>query len=451
MPFVPGFSHDVFISYAHGDDRAWINSFIDRLGSALARILPGATVWVDKDDLRKSRDFNLEIPTQLELSATVISLVSPTYIQRPYCVNKECRRFLELVADRKQSRFATQEFANELFGFRCPIFQMEDHAYWNDLIPGASDILFGDDTDPFSISSPAFEEKFRTLLRGLADLLRRMRNHSTPIVVYPRSPRSEISDAHSALTRELHAQSYRVLPEDELDPTRHISRSELAVLLLDAKFDETNRRLVEEIKRLQKPFVVWPSPSLERSGDLPQRGFLKELVELDHPRKNLLSPLITPEKLKDDVLAIVRPQAKIPPAPSSKPLIYLIYDPAQSSEAANAGQIILHYEREFHFEASRDPRRHTAYLTQSDGVLLVWGNAAEDWCSAEFDQMVRLSNRPKSRGLCLFDPKQAKIETAQRIRSQHSDICVAEQFGPFDRTRLEPFFAPIRTVQGATP
>jgi hypothetical protein len=48
MAFVPGFEHDVFISYAHGDDRDWINSFLDRLRPALNRLLLGSDVWIDK-------------------------------------------------------------------------------------------------------------------------------------------------------------------------------------------------------------------------------------------------------------------------------------------------------------------------------------------------------------------------------------------------------------------
>ncbi|MGH9719026.1 MAG: TIR domain-containing protein [Bryobacteraceae bacterium] len=62
MAFVPGFDHDVFVSYAHGDDRDWIHRFVDRLELALRRRLPGASVWIDKDDLRKSRNFEREIP-----------------------------------------------------------------------------------------------------------------------------------------------------------------------------------------------------------------------------------------------------------------------------------------------------------------------------------------------------------------------------------------------------
>ena len=59
MAYVPGFDHDVFISYAHGDDRDWINSFMDRLKQTLKRLLGIEPIfWIDTNDLRKSRDFS---------------------------------------------------------------------------------------------------------------------------------------------------------------------------------------------------------------------------------------------------------------------------------------------------------------------------------------------------------------------------------------------------------
>ena len=160
MAFVPGFDHDVFISYAHGDDREWINRFVDRLRPALGRLLPGSDIWIDKDDLRKSRHFETDIPANLQSSAVLISLVSPTYIDRRYCVHHECRRFGELVTARKQAgqRFAAPEFAADLFGFRCPILPMPNNAYWNELIPGATDISFCDDLETFLVAAPPFEQ-----------------------------------------------------------------------------------------------------------------------------------------------------------------------------------------------------------------------------------------------------------------------------------------------------
>jgi hypothetical protein len=454
MAFVPAFDNDVFISYAHGDDRVWISRFHDRLRTALSRLLPGTEIWIDNDDLRKSRDFEKDIPASLESSAVLISLVSPTYIRRPYCVHNECRRFGELAAARKQpgQRFAAPEFAADLFGFRCPILPLTNTAYWNNLIPGATDIPFCDDLDTVPTGSAAFEEKFRTLLRELRDLLLRMRNHSTPVLVYPRIPTPEIEDIHSALRRELHVRSYRVLPEDELDPVPHVDTSDLIVLLLGAHYDETNRRLVRALHDKGKPFVVWPSPTLNSTGQLEQRGFFQDVLQMQSGRKTLLSDTTTPDKLKQEVLALLNPKTKIPSDTCGKPRVYIVYDSRRNSEINHAGKIVYHYRDEFHFEHSDNPRSHTSWLTQAEGVLLIWGDAAEDWCAAEFEQMLRLSHSPKARGLCFFDPRHSKSLLAEQIRRMYSakQIHVAEQFGAFDPARLQPFFESIRNKIATT-
>ncbi len=53
MAFVPGYKHDVFVSYAHGDNREWITRFVGRLESELRNKLgDSADVWLDDSDLR---------------------------------------------------------------------------------------------------------------------------------------------------------------------------------------------------------------------------------------------------------------------------------------------------------------------------------------------------------------------------------------------------------------
>jgi hypothetical protein len=149
-----------------------------------------------------------------------------------------------------------------------------------------------------------------------------------------------------------------------------------------------------------------------------------------------------------EVLAILSPRAKIPPAPGGKPRVYLIYDSRQSKEKNYAGTIAFHYKDEFYFEHGDHPRLHNPSLIQSDGVLLVWGDAAEEWCATEFEQMFRLANQTRSQGLCLFDPIGSKLEIARSIRERFSAIHVSEQFGRFDPTRLDPFFDPLRRPTG---
>ena len=81
-------------------------------------------------------------------------------------------------------------------------------------------------------------------------------------------------------------------------------------------------------------------------------------------------------------------------------------------------------------------------------MLLVWGDAGEEWCAEEFDKMARLPKQAKSRGLCLFDPKESKVALAEQVRTEYATIHVAEQFGGFNPALLEPFFKPLRKAQG---
>ena len=48
--FVPGFENDLFISYAHEDDKRWVQAFEDELRDEVSRRLGlGISVWQDTE------------------------------------------------------------------------------------------------------------------------------------------------------------------------------------------------------------------------------------------------------------------------------------------------------------------------------------------------------------------------------------------------------------------
>jgi len=123
MAFVPGYKHDLFVSYAHVDDREWISRFVGRLESLLRNKLgDSADVWLDDSDLRETRDFRKEIPESVTNTAVFLLLASPAYVRSRYCVEIECRAFEDTLPS-KRARFTGQNFANEKFAVRCPIEQ----------------------------------------------------------------------------------------------------------------------------------------------------------------------------------------------------------------------------------------------------------------------------------------------------------------------------------------
>jgi hypothetical protein len=439
MAYVPGYQHDVFISYAHGDDRDWINRMLDRLQPALKQRLGVApSIWIDDEKLRQSRDFSREIPDSVRASAVFLLLPSPTYIRSRYCIDQECRVFKETIADRR-ARFGPG-FANDLFALRCPILPVDNNEHWM-LFDGLTDINFCDEFETFRLGTQEFETAFRRLLGELVGLLKRMRNQRTAVFVYPPSPATDVQGAHKALIAELSARSYRILPDREVNLHDQLQEASLAVFLLGADYDEDAKPLADmAAARQDMPWVVWCSPAAEQTNVTDQSGFCAYLEQLDSASKTFLDAATMPAKLKEEVLSLLRPDPVAVPAIPGKPRVYLVYG---SQDKKNAGLISLHYRNNVHFDTPDDPAQHKVRLSRSDGVLLVWGSADEQWCEREFAEMVQASRRQGVRGLCLFDPLEAKATAVEQIRTGFKDLYVGEQCGRFDPGRLEPFFTPL--------
>jgi hypothetical protein len=442
MSYVPGYNHDLFISYAHGDDRDWINRFIDRLKPELKRRLGmEPAIWIDDDFLRKSRDFRQEIPASVRSSAVFLLLCSPSYLRSEYCVREECRAFDDTIAI-KRARFAGAEFANEQFALRTLLLPVDNNEHWQ-LFPGLTDISFCDEAGTFLPGSPDFEASFRKITGELMLLLKRMRNRSTPIFVYPSSPSPALKGAHETLSAELSAQSYRLLPDRLVSLTDQVREASISVFLLGDLYDETIDQLTQAANLGGKPWLIWCSPE-SQDATPEQIGFIRHLERLDSPAKTFLDVTISPSMLKEEVLALLKPSLLASQPQSDKPRVYLIYNSRDRLEKGNVGQIIYHYRNEFQFDLPDDPAQHTARLAYADGVLLVWGHAEEGWCAPEFESMLQVSHRARSKGLCLFDPKDAKTAVMRQLRDTLVDVHVVEQFGQFDPSRLETFFSPIR-------
>jgi hypothetical protein len=450
MAYVPGFEHDIFISYAHGDDRDWINRLLDRLKPELKRRLGiEPTIWIDKDDLRSSRDFRKEIPESVRSSAVFVLLPSPTYIRSPYCVGEECRAYGETIP-LKRKRFGG-DFANEQFVLRCPLLPVDDNEH-RQLFPGLTDIDFCSDMGSFPIGTPEFETSFRKLTGELMQLLKRMRNRSTPVFVYPPNPSRGLREAYEVLSKELSAGSYRLLPDRLVSFDDQLREASLSVFLMGDFYDEIANQLIKAARVSQKPWVVWCSPASQNvpPGQEQQLGLLKDLEDMGPAAMTFLNAAITPSKLKEEVLALLRPDAAAAEPEPGKPSIYLIFNPKDQNDRINAGLIKLHYQEQFHFDIPDDPAQRTVRLMSSNGVMLIWGKSDEKWCSGEFESIMQVSRREQSKGLCLFDPKESKMSVADLIRQKVTDLYVAEEYGRFEPARLEAFFNPIlRSSAGA--
>jgi hypothetical protein len=158
MSYVPGYEPDLFVSYAHGDDRDWIKRLIERLKPELKRRLAiEPTIWVDEDSLWRSRDFRREIPSSVRSSAVFLLLCSPSYLGSEYCVREECRAFADTIP-LKRGRFAGPEFANQQFAVRTLLLPVDNNEHWQ-LFPGLTDIRFCDEGGTFIDGSWPFSRE----------------------------------------------------------------------------------------------------------------------------------------------------------------------------------------------------------------------------------------------------------------------------------------------------
>jgi hypothetical protein len=90
MPYVPGFSNDIFISYSHLDDRSvegpgWVSDFHQRLQIEVEEEL-GARVQIWRDRrIGPADDFARDLERQLRASAMLLAVLSPGYLNSAWC------------------------------------------------------------------------------------------------------------------------------------------------------------------------------------------------------------------------------------------------------------------------------------------------------------------------------------------------------------------------------
>jgi len=442
LAYVPGFDHDVFVSYCHGDDRPWIRSFYELLKAALREQLGvAASVWIDEEALEKSEDFRRGIPQSVGKSALLLLLPSNQYVRSSYCVDTECAAF-ESTIPQKRSRFDAKEFQNQLFAFRAVILPVDNNEHW-DLIKGASDYTFHDGHFRLPVSTKEFETQIHSLVVDMASLLKRMRNHTTKVFLYPRDPGANVETSHSMLKSELFDNGYCVLPDRLTKIDEQLLESSLAIFLLDQGDDPRMLQLMETIaKRGQHPWVVWESPAARSTSDAKRQLFLFHVEKrLESSRRRYFDSTIRPDQLKGEIIQLLKPASRVVFSPGEKRHVSLIYDVQKPEEVDRADNIFFSWNSEFDFDlpSAGQPSRPT----RSDGVLLIWGKAEEAWAS---DQFERLDGVPGRKGLCVFDPE--KSSTVREIRARVGDRWhISEHYGAFAPAQLDPFFSPLRRAQ----
>ena len=87
MAYVPGYKHDIFVSYATADDQhGWVTEFVNELTIQLDALLgrTGACdVWWDRADLDEAARLSEQFKAVLKDTAILVAVLSKAYDASP--------------------------------------------------------------------------------------------------------------------------------------------------------------------------------------------------------------------------------------------------------------------------------------------------------------------------------------------------------------------------------
>jgi hypothetical protein len=467
--FVPGFETDVFISYAHEDDKGWVQAFEEELTSQVSRRLGVAiSVWRDAEVVRAGDEWPDSIQQGIQRSAAFVAIVSPRYQNSEWCMRErnEFRRGVQTQTSGTKGRFfkaVKTPWADD--AHRLFLQEIEDVDFYEHGRGG---------TEEFVPGSPGFKLAIRKLADGLETLLRRMRRANQRVHVA--WPSDECVDVWKELSNELRSKGFDVQPMGPRDSSfaeklliQDLERAVLSIHMLGATYDEFTERIALLAADQEAPMLFWLSRAAGATSDTRQKALIESIRSgirpddrsREWPRGWSFITDAAVRRFIDVVVTKLRPQAadvSSRPAPltaqktARASTVYIVHDattPEDTRVALDIKEQISRTEKMDVFVSRSDlgsPTElkmwHENLLRWCDGVLLYRNLAPEGWWNQLAPEIMlaerRFDRQPlKSLAFLLPQPPTWKVE---------SDVKVLSYNAPFQLGEIEPFLNPLRAA-----
>jgi len=89
---IPGYEHDIFVSYATVDDRpaksGWVSAFVNCLSESMAAAIgerDPERIWWDRSQIDEEASLTDQIQTKVQKSACMIVILSKAYARSKWC------------------------------------------------------------------------------------------------------------------------------------------------------------------------------------------------------------------------------------------------------------------------------------------------------------------------------------------------------------------------------
>lgn len=248
--FVPGYDHDVFVSYAHVDDlpqsgaeRGWVTTLVSNLRVQLARKLgrDEARIWMDHQ-LAGNTPVTPTLIGALERVATLLVVMSPGYLASEWCM-REASTFHEMLRRRRNGDTVFVVHRDELPREAMPqdLRDLTGYRFWErDLTRRAARTLGDPVPQP---GERAYYDRLADLAFDLSGTLKRMKDAATDAAspapahggpaVFLAEVTEDLEDLRDEVRRYLAQAGLRVLPEryyprDDPDAFEREMRADLA-------------------------------------------------------------------------------------------------------------------------------------------------------------------------------------------------------------------------------
>ena len=492
------FQRDVFISYAHLDNEGganpgWINRFHQTLDGFLTqRLGHKAQIWRD-DKLRGNDIFGDEIVAQLPVTALMLSVLSPRYVESEWCL-REAATFCEVaqrppgLTIKNKSRVfkiikTPPESENPL---PAPMRGMLDFNFYIHSKDGK--VESNDQDDPVYELDGCFSDELAKKLNvevvrlasDICKMLRLLENAEAaqagaagrPVVYLAQSSYDRRND-REALRSELEMFGYTVLPECALstdetefrtEVARLIERCALAIHLVGKEpgvvLDGPSKKSVVVIQnelaaqRARSAALrrVVSLPTGTQSSDPQQEAFIAAMhCEAD---VQFGADLITGDL--ESVKAAVRgalAQIEAPPGASAaaevtdatqeKPKLYVIYDKPDLQATGDLRDVLEKYFKVlkpvFGGTAEEVRLANVDRLNQCDAVLIYYGSGTDMWMegvSSEVDKAAALRPRPPLRAVFKWLAGPPTDDKNDRMRKPRPDVI--NGLSGFSESLVEP-------------
>ena len=446
MAYVPGYAHDIFVSYAQVDDLTdrdgvdgWVTTLIKKLSNRMAQLLgrqDNFSIWYDQ---YLSRHVNItpEIMSTLEKTATLVVVLSPGYVASEWC-QRERHAFLKLVQNRmrddarvfllQRDKLELEERPEEfgdLLGYK---FWVQDRAGKPPRILGMSHA--GPDED-------AYFDVLNDVAWELSKKLKQLKNsppppkpsdtaviatrHAVPAAepactatVYLAEVTDDLDGLRTKVTRSLQQRSIRVIPDTwyPRDPQAFraavdggLDEADLFVQLLSSLPGRRTPELKEGYVGFQDhrarerglPILQWRNPALD------VQSVNRDVEDAEH-RALLLGASVLAVDIEDFCREIVtqleRDKEDRQKHPARDAFVFvnvnLDYDRGETAEALcrYLEQRGIGYVLPINTGQAEEIRKDLeANLLECDGMIIVYGRVSSAWVRGQLREFRKLAYR----------------------------------------------------------